>query len=130
MDVVLAAVTWPFCTSTVSYPPPGLRMTNWPCKAPNRKPPSPGPGPKWRKPGGAGAAAPGCSADEDGLGITALTGAAGAGEFVAATAAPPPSRAATATPAMRYGRRDNERRPIGPIGRVECIQPARAGGSS
>src|SRR5258708_23137270 len=118
MDVVLTAVTWPFCTSTVSYPPPGLRMTNWPCKAPNRKPPRPGPGPKWRKPGGARAAAPGCSADEDGLVITALTRAAGAREFVAARAAPaPPTRAATATPAMMHARRDNPRRPVRPTAR-------------
>src|SRR5258708_19762264 len=115
MDVVLAAVTWPFCTSTVSYPPPGLRMTNWPCKAPNRKPPRPGPGPKWRKPGGAGAAAPGCSADEDGLVITALTGAAGAGEFVAARAAPaPPRRAAPATPPILDPPPAHQRNPLLP----------------
>src|SRR5215471_10041587 len=106
-------------------------MTNSPCRAPNTLPPRPNSGPKWRKGGVAGPADPGNPGAGVGLVITALEDAADVGEWVAARAAPaPPSSAATATPAMMYGRRDPERRPSGPIGRVAYSQPARAEGSS
>lgn len=67
---------------------------------------------------------PGRRGDGAGVAAAALGDAEGPGEFVAARAAPaPPSSAATATPARMYGRRDQDRRFIGPIGRVDPAGP-------